>query len=64
MTELPADKSKSFNLRNDGDWMNYKFIFTSKDSFELEVKAATGQVQVNIGFDPDLIDEEPLWSMT
>lgn len=61
---MPTDKSKSFSLSEEGDKKNFKFIFTSKDSFELEVKAATGQVRVNIGFDPDRIDEEPLWSIT
>jgi len=60
--ELPKDKSKSFSLSNAGDKKNYKFIFTSKDSFELEVKVATGEVRVNIGLDPDRIDEDPLWS--
>jgi len=64
MTLLPVDKSKSFDLRGEGAKKNYKFIFTSKDSFELEVKAATGKVRVNISLDPDQIDEEPLWSIT
>ena len=41
-SELPADVSKSFSMSNTGDKRNYKYIFTSKDSFELEVKAATG----------------------
>ena len=47
-----------------GDKKDYKFIFTSKDSFEVEVKAATGEVRVNIGLDPDRIDIEPLWTIT
>ena len=63
-SELPADISKSFSLSNTGDKRNYKFIFTSKDSFEFEVKAATGEVRANIGLDPDLIDIEPLWTIT
>ena len=51
-------------MADTGDKRKYKFIFTSKDSFELEVKAATGEVRVNIGLDPDRVDDEPLWSIT
>ena len=41
-----------------------KFILSSKESFALEVKLAMGQVQVNIGLDPDQIDAQPLWSLS
>lgn len=35
-----------------------------KDSFEVQVGSVTGEIRVNIGLDPDRIDEDPLWSLT
>lgn len=64
---MPADETRGFEMINIGNRRYYKFILASKDSFELEVKVATGKVRVNIYLNPDEIDNDfavPNWSMT
>ena len=36
----------------------------SKDSFETQLSSVSGEIHLNIGLDPDRIDEDPLWSLT
>ena len=68
MEVLPFDSTQSFlieqsNAFDEPAQTKLKFILSSKETFAIEVKLATGQVQVNIGLDPDQIDEQPIWSL-
>ena len=53
MDELSTGTVGSFDiLSKKGDKKFYKFMLASKEAFDLEVTAATGEVEVKISHDP------------
>ena len=52
MDEISTDSVGSFSLSKKGDKKFYKFMLASKEAFDLEVTAATGEVEVKISHDP------------
>ena len=53
MDEISTGTVGSFdNLSKKGDKKFYKFMLASKEAFDLEVTAATGEVEVKISHDP------------
>ena len=63
LPEMLPNTVTNFNMLDKGVKSRNKFMLETRDSFELQVEVTSGEVLVNIGIDPDNIDEAPLWSL-